>query len=115
MDHAAINDITDVQTLRAMLVERDQAIASHQQAIVRHERTLVERDTRIAWLVAEVARLRRLQFAARSEKMDPAQRALFEGKRPVTTPSATQVWSTALSSFPRGEGRWVYWEGRRVR
>ncbi len=78
MEHAAINDITDVQTLRAMLVERDQAIASHQQAIVRHERTLVERDTRIAWLVAEVARLRRLQFAARSEKVDPAQRALFE-------------------------------------
>ena len=78
MDHAAINDITDVQTLRAMLVERDQAIASHQQAIVRHERTLVERDARIAWLAAEVARLRRLQFAARSEKMDPTQRALFE-------------------------------------
>jgi hypothetical protein len=45
----------------------DQGIASHQQAIVRHERTLVERDARIAWLVAEVARLRRLQFAARSE------------------------------------------------
>ena len=43
------------------------------------------------------------------------ENGLLKRKRPVTTPSATQVWSTALSSFPRGEGRWVYWEGRRVR
>lgn len=75
MDHAAINDITDVQTLRAMLIQREQVIASHQQTITHHQRTLVERDARIALLAAEVARLRRLQFAARSEKMDPTQRA----------------------------------------
>ena len=78
MDHAAINDITDVQTLRALVVEKLQIIADHEQVIARHERTITEREARIGVLTAEIARLRRVQFAARSEKMDPAQRELYE-------------------------------------
>ncbi len=92
MDHAQTHADMDVQTLRALvadqlqviasqqrvIAERDQSIADHQQLIIRHERTITEREARISVLTAEIARLRRAQFAARSEKMDPAQRALFE-------------------------------------
>jgi transposase len=38
----------------------------------------VDRDAQIAALSAEIARLRRVQFAARSERMNAAQRELFE-------------------------------------
>jgi transposase len=78
MDQAALNDITDVQTLRSMLRDCHEVIVTHEQTIARHERTITEREARISVLTAEIARLRRAQFAARSEKMDPAQRALFE-------------------------------------
>jgi transposase len=78
MDHAALNTLTDVQTLRDMLAERDRIIADRDRVIARHERTITEREARISVLTAEIARLRRLQFSARSEKMDPAQRELFE-------------------------------------
>ncbi|MBA3931303.1 MAG: hypothetical protein C0521_17125, partial [Xanthomonas sp.] len=53
-------------------------IAEHEALIARHEQTITHKQARIAVLTAEIARLRRVQFAARSEKMDPAQRALFE-------------------------------------
>ncbi len=85
MDHTQLDAITDVQTLRALVVEKLQVIANHERCIaerdhliVRHERTITERNANIAKLTAEIARLRRIQFAARSEKMDPAQRHLFE-------------------------------------
>jgi transposase len=92
MDHTQLNTITDVQTLRALvaekleiiaeheqvIAEREHVIARHERTITQHERTITEREARISVLTAEIARLRRAQFAARSEKMDPAQRALFE-------------------------------------
>ncbi|MGH8303666.1 MAG: IS66 family transposase, partial [Steroidobacteraceae bacterium] len=92
MDHVQLLATTDVQTLRTLVVEKLQIIADQQKVIAdrersiverdsliaRHERTISERDANIAKLNAEIARLRRVQFAARSEKMDPAQRALFE-------------------------------------
>ncbi|MDN5940066.1 MAG: IS66 family transposase, partial [Salinisphaera sp.] len=85
MDRVQLNTLTDVQTLRALvaeqlqtIAERDQSIAHHKQTIARHERTIIEREARIGVLTAQIARLRRVQFAARSEKMDPAQRALFD-------------------------------------
>lgn len=69
----------------AQLSERDAQIAQHQKqvaehlaTIATHEQSIVCKDSKIAALIAEVARLRRVQFAARSEKMDPAQRELFE-------------------------------------
>ena len=85
MDHAQLTADMDVQTLRVLvaeqlqvIAERDRLIAQQIAVITRHERTITEREARISVLTAEIARLRRAQFAARSEKMDPAQRALFE-------------------------------------
>jgi transposase len=78
MDDAQLSTITDVKILRAMVAEKQQIIAENERVIARHERTITEREARISILTAEIARLRRAQFAARSEKMDPAQRALFE-------------------------------------
>ncbi len=99
MDRAQITTITDVETLHHLLseqwcklderdqiiIEREQVIACHERAITerdeviaRHEQTITHKQARIEVLTAEIARLRRVQFAARSEKMDPAQRALFD-------------------------------------
>lgn len=61
--------------------ERDAALEQvrrQSQLIDARERTITHRDAQIAALTAEIARLRRVQFAARTERMDPAQRALFE-------------------------------------
>ena len=78
MDQLKLPEQMDVRTLRALVVEKLQIIAERDQVIARHERTITEREANIAKLTAEIARLQRVQFAARSEKMDPAQRALFE-------------------------------------
>ena len=92
MDLSALDAITDPQALRTLLVEawneRDaalstvnrqaQALEARDQLIQARERTISHRDAQIAALTAEIARLRRLQFSARSERMDPAQRELFE-------------------------------------
>ncbi len=47
-------------------------------AIKQRDRTIHHRETKIAKLTAEIARLRRVQFAAKSERMDPDQRELFD-------------------------------------
>ena len=78
MDHAALNDISDVQTLRAMVVEKLQVIAAHEQTIAQRDHTIAFKDAKISKLTHEIARLRRVQFAAKSERMDPAQRELFD-------------------------------------
>lgn len=78
MDHAALNDISDVQTLRAMVLENLQAIADRDQIIAQRDHVIAFKDAKIAKLTHEIARLRRVQFAAKSERMDPAQRELFD-------------------------------------
>ena len=78
MDHAALNDITDVQMLRAMVAEKLQVIAEQDQIIAQHEHTITFKNAKIDKLTHEIARLRRVQFAAKSERMDPAQRELFD-------------------------------------
>jgi transposase len=92
VDAGTLNSITDVAALRRIaldqlsvigqqrdtLAERDQRLAAREALIAEHERTLAYRQTKIDALTAEIARLRRWQFSARSERMDPAQRALFE-------------------------------------
>lgn len=124
MDHAALNDITDVQTLHSILAAQAKVIADHEQRmaqreqiiatyeqtltqraqlIARHERTITEREARIEVLTAEIARLRRLQFAARSEKMDPAQRALFDETMAAdiaAVEAALEALQSASSSSP---------------
>lgn len=85
MDRAAIANLDDVQQLRALLLEQlhinakqAQAITQHEAMITRHEQAITFKDTTIAKLKAENARLRRLQYAARSERLSADQRDLFE-------------------------------------
>ncbi len=95
MDVAQLSSITDVQQLRGMvleladrdarlaereaqLAERDAQLAERDALIARYDRTIVWKTAKIDKLTREIMRLRRVQFAARSEKMDPEQRALFD-------------------------------------
>ena len=85
MDLDAINQLDDVHTLRALLLEKHQIIAQHEQRHAQYEQriardtsSLTHKDALIAKLKAENARLRRLQFAARSEQLTADQRDLFE-------------------------------------
>ncbi|MGP1664823.1 MAG: transposase domain-containing protein [Rhodanobacter sp.] len=56
---------------RACIAERDATIRANQ-------RTLCERDALIGELTYELKRLRRVLFAAKSERMDTVQRGLFD-------------------------------------
>ena len=85
MEARSLEAIHDVDTLRRMVQERDaelsgrdKVIAARDALVARHEHTLRERDALIGKLTHELARLRRIQFAARSERMDAVQRGLFE-------------------------------------
>ena len=85
MDEAALDAITDTDALRTVVREQMAKIARHQEVIVQHELTIARRDHEIAWKTAkidklthELARLRRVQFSARSERMNPEQRELFD-------------------------------------
>lgn len=71
MDAAQLFTINDADVLRALLLENMQALAVRDEAIR-------NRDIHIEALTFELARLRRVQFSARSERMDPEQRALFD-------------------------------------
>src|SRR5487761_2476388 len=61
----------DVVALRRQVHEQLQIIAGR-------DRDIVYKDAKIAALTHEIARIKRWIFAARSEKLDPAQRALFD-------------------------------------
>ena len=85
MDSTQLATITDAEVLRGIVLEQLAAIAEREQSIAHFTTEIARRDHTIAWksaeierLTAEIARLRRVQFAARSEKMDPDQRALFD-------------------------------------
>jgi len=99
MDAAQLSAINDANVLRTIVAEklieiaerdakitqhaaqiaaRDVLLAARDAKIAAHDRVIVYKDSKIAALTAEVARLRRVQFAARSERMDPEQRALFD-------------------------------------
>ncbi len=85
MDAAQLSAITDADELRALLLDkiaviaqRDDALAERDALIARREQAIHQRDIQIEALTYEIARLRRLQFAARSERMDATQRSLFD-------------------------------------
>ena len=78
MEACTLDAIADLQTLRALVREKDEVIAARDALLARHEHTLRERDALIGKLTHELARLRRVQFAARSERMDAVQRGLFD-------------------------------------
>ncbi|MCD0279736.1 IS66 family transposase, partial [Xanthomonas melonis] len=58
--------------------EQSALIADHDVLITGRDTLIATRDKQIAALTAEIARLRRLQFSAKTERMDPGQRELFE-------------------------------------
>lgn len=104
MDTTQLASITDVKTLRGIVVDQLAIIAQHTSEIAErdakiaaHDRVIVYKDSKIAVLTAEIARLRRVQFAARSEKMDPDQRALFEESMAADI-AAVQTQLEALQS-----------------
>ena len=90
--HCALEDITDIALLRRMVaqnIERiavlDSEVSTHAQAlherdaeIARRDREICFKTARIEQLTHALAVLRRMQFAARSERFDPAQQALFD-------------------------------------
>ena len=78
MDAAQLSTITDTEVLRALVVDRMAVIADCEARLAQRDRTIHQRDIHIEALTFEIARLRRLQFAARSERMDATQRSLFD-------------------------------------
>jgi transposase len=70
MDAAALEAITDVEVLRGLVREQLATIAAQ-------DRTIQARELKIDKLTHELARLRRIRFAAKSERMDSGQRELF--------------------------------------
>jgi transposase len=92
MDAAHLSTITDPEILRALvtqklaeiaqrdllLAERDQGIAERDHLIAERDKAIRHRELRIEALTHEIARLRRVQFGARSERMSVEQRSLFE-------------------------------------
>lgn len=72
------NTIDDVVFLRDLVLAQRQALIERDAVITGRDRDIVYKDAKIATLTHEIARLKRWMFAARSERMDPTQRALFE-------------------------------------
>ncbi len=110
MDLAHLNAITDVETLREMVAEKiaqiatldkchAEQLASRDALIDSRDKTIRHREAMIDKLTAEINRLRRAQFAARSEKMDPEQRALFDETMAADI-AAVEAELEALQSLP---------------
>jgi transposase len=78
MDACALEAISDIDTLRRMVREQRVCLAERDATIAANQRTLCERDALIGKLTFELKRLRRMQFAAQSERMDAVQRGLFD-------------------------------------
>lgn len=82
MHAAQIESIDDIETLRriaiAAIAAKEAQIAERDALIATHGRTIVYKDAKIDALTQEVARLRRLQYAAKSERFDPAQQPMFD-------------------------------------
>ncbi|CEE18785.1 hypothetical protein H8Z72_23745 (plasmid) [Xanthomonas citri pv. citri] len=55
-------------------------------------RAIQVRETQNAALTAEIARLKRLQFAARTKRMDPDQRQLFEQTLAADIAAVERSW-----------------------
>lgn len=67
--------ITDIEALRAAALAM---VDSQLQQIASQQREIQQRDQRIDLLHAEIARLKRIQFGAKTEAMSALQRGLFE-------------------------------------
>lgn len=104
MDVAQITSITDVKTLHDIVIDQLAAIAQRDARIAADHRAIVYKDSKIEALTAEIKRLQRIQFAARTEKMDPDQRALFDETLSADI-AAVEAELDALRS-PAAEAAW---------
>ena len=64
--------------LDAEITRRDAVIAKHETVLGKRDREIRFKDAKIEQLAQAIAKFQRLQFAARSEKFDPTQQALFD-------------------------------------
>jgi transposase len=78
MDEAALNAITDTDALRALVREQMAQVAQRDIIIARRDHEIAYKTAKIDKLTHELARLRRVQFSAKSERMNPEQRELFD-------------------------------------
>ncbi|MEO5829225.1 MAG: IS66 family transposase [Rhodanobacter sp.] len=78
MNEAALNAITDTDALRALVREQMAKVAHRDVIIARRDHEIAYKTAKIDKLTHELARLRRVQFSARSERMNPEQRELFD-------------------------------------
>ncbi|MGH9509742.1 MAG: IS66 family transposase [Terriglobales bacterium] len=79
MDLSALHTTSDLESLRSLALGMIESLQqSHDAEVEKHRREIHFKQTKIDALTAEIARLRRVQFAARSEQMNPEQRALFD-------------------------------------
>ena len=60
------------------IAEQESALAERDQRLASQQREIQQRDLKIDLLTAEVARLKRIQFGAKTEAMSALQRGLFE-------------------------------------
>lgn len=67
-----------LQAREVALAARTAQLQAQAEMLAERDRTIVYKSAKIDALTLELARLKRLQFAARSERMDPEQRALFQ-------------------------------------
>jgi transposase len=91
MHAAQIASIDDIETLRCLaseslaqitaqqrvVAERDAQLAERDARIAAYDRTIVYKDAKIDALTHEVARLKRLEYGAKSERFDPGQKEMF--------------------------------------
>jgi len=96
----------DAQQLRALaeglmakLVDKDQQLAAHQQSLVSKDQEIRFKQTKIDLLTHEIARYKRVQFAAKSEKLHADQRSLLEETLDADL-AALEVELQALSPAP---------------
>ena len=75
----------DAQQLRALaeglmakLMDKDQELVAHQEVLISKDQEIHFKQTKIDLLTHEIARYKRLQFAAKSEKLHADQRSLLE-------------------------------------
>ncbi len=66
------------ESLMAKLLDKDQQLAAHQEIVVSKDQEIHFKQTKIDLLTHEIARYKRLQFAAKSEKLHADQRSLLE-------------------------------------
>lgn len=71
MDAAALDTITDVASLRAL-------VRQHVDLVAQRDQSIHTKDLKIEKLTHELARLRRVHYSAKTEAMDAVQRDLFD-------------------------------------